>query len=189
LPPTLFALYNMAMPLEIRRAAARDADAVREIVVRALRETNARDYPASVIDRLASTLPDKVASKLEEGRAFVAVLDGRVVGTGSLDGQTVSSVFVHPRYQRRGVGTKLMEAIEHAASVESVTPLALQSSITALAFYAKRSFNVVSEAIHGDERTIFMAKEIPARLDGPGGPGARRRAPEPLGPPGVLSRR
>ncbi|MET3840475.1 hypothetical protein ABIE49_002553 [Bradyrhizobium sp. OAE829] len=38
--------------IAIRRAAADDARAVHDIVLRALCETNARDYPASVIDRL-----------------------------------------------------------------------------------------------------------------------------------------
>ena len=58
--------YNMTTDLEIRRATAADTGAVYEIVLRALRETNARDYPASVIDRLVLTLPEGVASKLEE---------------------------------------------------------------------------------------------------------------------------
>jgi hypothetical protein len=41
-------------------------------------------------------LPDKVASNLETSFAFVAVVSGQVVGTGSLNGQTAGSVYVHP---------------------------------------------------------------------------------------------
>jgi GNAT superfamily N-acetyltransferase len=152
------------MPYEqivIRRATAEDAEAVYEVVLRALRETNAGDYPASVLDRLVLTLPDKVASNLETWRAFVAIADGRVVGTGSLSGQTVSSVFVHPEYQRRGVATKLMDAIESAAIAQSVQTLRVQSSVTAQAFYARKGFKVVQESFYGEERTIVMSKDIP----------------------------
>jgi GNAT superfamily N-acetyltransferase len=152
------------MPIDVRRAAAGDSGAVYEVVLRAVRETNARDYPASVIDRLAASLPEKVASKLEEQRAYVAIVDGRIVGTGSLDGQTVSSVFVHPDYQGRGVGAKLMDAIETAANAQSGSALTLQSSITAQAFYAKRGFRVVREAFCGEERTIHMSKDIPSPI-------------------------
>src|SRR5712664_1252417 len=81
------------MEIVIRRATAADAEIVHKIVLLALRETNARDYPSSVIDRLVLTLPDKVASNLETWCAFVAIVNGRVVGTGSLNGQTVSSVY------------------------------------------------------------------------------------------------
>jgi hypothetical protein len=75
-----------AMEIVIRPATAADAGAVHKIVLLALRETNARDYPPSVIDRLVSTLPDKVASYLTIWRTFVAIVDGQVVGTGSLNG-------------------------------------------------------------------------------------------------------
>jgi hypothetical protein len=43
----------MTTEVEIRRATAGDGEAVYEIVLKALREANSRDYPASVIDRLA----------------------------------------------------------------------------------------------------------------------------------------
>jgi hypothetical protein len=86
----------MTRGVEIRRATAGDAEAVYQIVLRALRETNARDYPASVIDRLVLTLPEGVASKLEEWQAYVAVVDGRIVGTGTLNGKTVRAGLYSP---------------------------------------------------------------------------------------------
>src|SRR5579871_6721474 len=109
------ATRRTGMQIEIRRASAADKGAVRDIVLRAVRETNARDYPPSVIDRLAASLPDAVATKLDELHAYVAVLDGRVVGTARLSGDTVSSVFVCPDHQGQGIGTKLMDAIERIA--------------------------------------------------------------------------
>ena len=150
----------MTTDVEIRRATAGDAEVVYEIVLRALRETNARDYPASVIDRLVLTLPKGVASKLEEWHAYVAVVDGRIVGTGSLNGKTVRAVFVHPDYQGLGIGTKLMDVVENAANLQSERTLVVQSSITAQPFYAKRGFKVVREAVYGEERTIIMSKDI-----------------------------
>jgi N-acetylglutamate synthase-like GNAT family acetyltransferase len=154
------ATYDMTTELEIRRATAGDAEAVYEVVLRALRETNARDYPASVIDRLVLILPKRIASMLEEWHAYVAVVDGRTVGTGSLNGNTVRAVFVHPDYQGRSIGKKLMDAVENAANVQSVNTLIVQSSITAQPFYAKRGFKVVREAFYGEERTIVMSKDI-----------------------------
>jgi len=150
----------MSTEAEIRRATAGDAEAVYEIVLRALRETNSRDYPASVIDRLVLTLPKGVASKLEEWQAYVAVVDGRIVGTGSLNGKTVRAVFVHPDYQGRGIGAKLMDVVENAAKLQSERTLGVQSSITAQEFYAKRGFKIVREAFYGEERTIVMSKDI-----------------------------
>lgn len=144
----------------IRRATADDSRAVREIVLQALRETNARDYPASVIERLVLTLPDKVASKLGTWHSFVAIADGRVVGTAGLSGHTVKSVFVHPDYQRGGVATKLMGAIEGAALARSVRSLDVQSSITAQRLYETCGFSIVREEFYGEERAIVMSKAL-----------------------------
>jgi ribosomal protein S18 acetylase RimI-like enzyme len=149
------------MEIVIRQATAADAEAVHKIVLLALRETNARDYPPSVIERLVLALPDKVASNLETWCAFVAIVDGRVVGTGSLNGQTLTSVYVHPDFQGRGVATRLMDAVENAANAQSQRTLNVQSSVTAKAFYAKRGFKVVREGHFGEEPTILMSKDIP----------------------------
>ena len=146
--------------IAIRRATADDSRAVHEIVLQALRETNAKDYPASVIERLVLTLPEKVASSLEIWHAFVAIADGRVVGTASLSGNTVKSVFVHPDYQRGGVATKLMGAVEDAALAQSVHLLNVPSSITAQLFYAKCGFSIVREEFYGEERTIIMSTAL-----------------------------
>ncbi|WP_194389230.1 GNAT family N-acetyltransferase [Bradyrhizobium sp. CCBAU 51765] len=151
--------------IAIRRATADDCHAVHDIVLRALRETNARDYPASVIDRLVLTLPEKVASNLEGWHAFVAIVDGRVVGTASLSGDTVKSVFVHPDHQRGGIATKLMGAVENVALAQSIRALNVQSSITAQPFYAKWGFNVVREEFYGEERTIVMSKPFRGASD------------------------
>ena len=140
------------MSIEIRRATAEDAAAVREIVLRALLEVNARDYPASVIDRLAATLPERIAATLGQAQAYVATDAGRVVGTARLNGRTVTSVFVNPEDMGRGVGAKLLDAIESAARENSETNLELQSSVTAFEFYQKRGFAVVREELLGEER-------------------------------------
>jgi N-acetylglutamate synthase-like GNAT family acetyltransferase len=146
--------------IAVRRATQDDSVAVHDVVLRALLDTNAKDYPAAVIDRLVLTLPEKVASNLDTWHAFVAIVGGRVVGTASLSGNIVKSVYIHPDYQRRGVATKLMGEIENAALAQSVRSLDVQSSITAQPFYAVRGFNIVQEKFYGEERTITMSKAL-----------------------------
>ena len=153
------------MSLEVRRATTEDADAVREIVLRALMEVNARDYPASVIDRLAAILPERIAATLGQAQAYVATDAGRVVGTARLNGRTVASVFVNPGDMGRGVGAKLLDAIESAARENSETTLDLLSSVTACEFYKKRGFAVIREDFLGEERVILMTKRLAGRRD------------------------
>lgn len=84
-----------------------------------------------------------------------------VVGTASLDGAVVRTVFISPGMQGQGVGTRLMAEVELIARSKGVTLLTVPSSVTAEAFYAKLGFQAVRDSYHGDERTIIMERLLP----------------------------
>jgi len=145
----------------IRRAQAKDAEEISRIILRALRITNAADYPPHVIDAVAlSFTPKQVSAQLATRQVFVAIVDGQVVGTASLHGQVVRSVYVDPDHQKCGIGGKLMDAVEQLARDQSIGTLGVPSSITAQGFYHRRGFLFVREEVHGDERTVVMKKML-----------------------------
>lgn len=82
------------------------------------------------------------------------------MGTASLDGRVVRTVFVSPSNQRQGIGRKLMEAVERVARDEGVNVLSVPSSVTAEAFYTGLGYIAKSDSYHGDERSIIMAREL-----------------------------
>jgi GNAT superfamily N-acetyltransferase len=146
---------------EIRRAVALDAEAISRVILRALHETNARDYPAHVIASVAENFSaERVGEKLTTREVYVAIVDGAVVGTASLDGRAIRSVYVDPTYQRKGIGAGLMDVLEGLARERVVPTISVPSSITAEGFYRKLGFVFVRDEIHGDERTIIMKKDI-----------------------------
>lgn len=91
---------------------------------------------------------------------FVALADNRVVGTASLDGQVVRTVFVRPRLQGQGIGRQLMNAVEQTAKRLGVEILSVPSSVTAARFYRRLGYSVVRETFHGEERTIVMERRL-----------------------------
>jgi GNAT superfamily N-acetyltransferase len=151
----------MRIAAEIRRALPSDAEEISRVIVRALHETNRRDYPAHVITAVAANFsPERVAEKLAARRAYVAIVDGAIVGTASLDGRVIRSVYVDPTYQGKGIGAGLMDVLEDLAREQAVSTLSVPSSITAEGFYRKLGFVFVRDEFHGDERTIIMKKDI-----------------------------
>jgi predicted N-acetyltransferase YhbS len=148
---------------EIRRAMTADAGGISRAVTRALRETNARDYPPHIIARLvASFSPERVAVQIASRIAYVALSEGVIVGTASLSDNVIKTVFVDPDHQGKGLGAKLMDIVERAARDRGIAVLSVPSSITALGFYARLGFVPVREEHHGDERTIIMTKSVAA---------------------------
>lgn len=153
--------FAMSLALTIRRATDKDAEAVSRVIIAALRETNARDYTPDIIARVEQSFsPPAMLEFFRRRQVFVAVIGERLVGTASLDGETVRSMFVDPLLQGHGIGRRLMLEVEQAARADGVATLTVPSSVTAEAFYARLGFRPIRDSYHGDERTIIMGRSL-----------------------------
>jgi N-acetylglutamate synthase-like GNAT family acetyltransferase len=131
------------------------------VIISALRETNAKNYSEAVIWRLEESFsPAAVLELMRRRLVFAAVLNERVVGTASLDGPVIRTVFVMPACEGRGIGRKLMAEVAQAAMKRGLTALSVPSSVTAESFYAKLGFSAVRDSCHGEERTILMERSL-----------------------------
>ena len=91
--------------IEIRREGAADVAAIRDVNVRAF----GQDQEADIVD----TLRSNGAASL----SLVATVDDRIVGhimyspvqIGSVEGSGLGPMAVLPEYQRRGIGSRLVE--------------------------------------------------------------------------------
>ena len=147
------------MQCTIRPAVEDDADDISAVILRTLRETNAKDYASGIIERIAQGFGQSaVLQMIGKPTVFVATIGSRVVGTASLDGSVVRTVFVAPDVQARGIGKLLMAEIERTARERHIPRLAVPSSLTAETFYARLGFSAVRDSYHGDERTIIMER-------------------------------
>ncbi|WP_099236722.1 GNAT family acetyltransferase [Pseudomonas sp. ICMP 460] len=152
------------MSIAIRLAQATDADEISQVILAALHSSNARDYPADVIARVASNFTaEAVLALLERRVVLVAIQDQVIVATAALDGNVVRSVFVNPALQGQGIGRLLMLDIEVRAREAGVTVLNVPSSLTAEPFYTQLGFHTVRDVYHGNERTLVMEKVLSSR--------------------------
>jgi GNAT superfamily N-acetyltransferase len=149
------------MKCSIRLALVDDADEISAVILRALRETNAKDYTDEVIERVERSFsPSAVLQLIGKRTVFVATVGSRVVGTASLDGSVVRTVFVAPDAQTQGIGKLLMAEVERTARQQNIPSLTVPSSITAEPFYARLGFKAVRDSYYGDERTIIMERSL-----------------------------
>ena len=149
------------MDCTIRPALDDDAADISAVILRALRETNAKDYTDEIIARVELSFgPDAVRALIANRTVFVATIGNRVVGTASLDGSVVRTVFVAPDVQARGIGKLLMAQVEHIARSRNIPVLTVPSSVTAETFYGRLGFKSVRDSYHGDERTIIMERSL-----------------------------
>lgn len=93
------------MGYSIRLAQEADVEAISAVVLSALRETNAKDYSQDIISRVVQNFTPAAVRKLLASRIVCVATNGKnVVGTASLDGAVIRTVFVSPSMQGQGVG-------------------------------------------------------------------------------------
>lgn len=148
--------------MRIRKIKKEDAVEVSNIIRRCLREVNSKDYPKKAITGLCNFFtPDLIIKNMGDRTMYVAVEEGNVIGTASLKGDKVFTVFVNPDYHGRGVGSKLMDKVEELARDKKYKILKVPSGLSSLDFYRHRGYKEVRRvhsADHGD--TIEMEKKI-----------------------------
>jgi N-acetylglutamate synthase-like GNAT family acetyltransferase len=154
--------------LNIRRAVQEDKEAVWRVHGRAIRETCAGHYSREVIEIWAGRLrPEKYAEAIDRYDFFVAEEDGEVVGFGELgrEAGAIQGLYVSPEVKGRGVGWKLLCALEERARAYGLKSLRLTSSLNAVPFYERAGFAAVEELKEtiapGVERaSVRMFKEL-----------------------------
>jgi GNAT superfamily N-acetyltransferase len=130
----------------IRLGTPDDLDAVRDVYRRASL-SNPTDH-----DRLLAHPEYLVLGPegLAEGRTWVAVEDGEVVGFASwmrvAAAVELEDLFVEPRWMRRGVATALLTRIADHLRSEGVARLEVTANPDAMAFYRAMGFTDVGLA-------------------------------------------
>jgi GNAT superfamily N-acetyltransferase len=151
--------------MRIERFQASQADAVSRIIRRDLIEINSRDSSRDRIDALVAYFsPEKIEENARSQCTFVAIENGQVVGTASLDnfGSTerpdyyAVTVFVLPELHGQGIGTRLMEAVESKARQLGAKRITVRAAITAKGFYLKLGYNFLDGVEELDENRNYI---------------------------------
>ncbi|MFC1974966.1 GNAT family N-acetyltransferase [Chloroflexota bacterium] len=146
----------------IRKFNQEDAAQTATLIQKALIQVNSRDYSSKIIGHLVQAYTaERLVELAAEREIFVAVEDQMILGTASLAGDTIYTVFVHPDHHGRGIGTELMEAIESRASEKGIQTVSLPSSTTAYQFYQRLGYREVKR-VQSDEHgmNIIMTKGL-----------------------------
>jgi ribosomal protein S18 acetylase RimI-like enzyme len=147
----------VASDLTIRRFERGDAERVRELDERALREVNAYvDDPAVVKqmhpdgkETFDEDLYDIEGRYLDAGGEFlVGLVDGEIVAMGALERESdarakLTRVRVQPEYQRRGFGQAILDELEARAMESGFEELVLDTTArqeAARAFYEANGY-------------------------------------------------
>ena len=135
----------MSIDLQIKRAAAGDAESIAAILVEAFSEFR-NEYTAEAFEAVTPAA-DEIVRRLDEGPIWVAEKDGETLGTVSAVPEPewlyIRSMAVRPNAQGLGVGSGLLNAVEEYATENGFERLFLYTtyfSPHAIKVYEKHGF-------------------------------------------------
>jgi len=126
-----------------------DAEMISEIIRRNLMEVNIKDYDEKSMKTLCEIYDaNKVTEIASYANMYVALLDDKIVGTGSIssywgseDESILLTVFVVPEWHGVGIGSRIMDALETDELYMRAKRIEIPSSITARNFYMKFGYS------------------------------------------------
>lgn len=135
---------NRLSPLQIRPAQAAEFNRLITLQTQSLRQLSQGYYTRPQIRSLEQSQAQ--ARSLQTEVILVAVLDDHLVGFVALmqspRAGLISGLYVHPDWARRGIGRRLVEAIEQTAIAAGAQWLTVTASLTAVEFYRRQGYTL-----------------------------------------------
>jgi GNAT superfamily N-acetyltransferase len=180
------------MCLKVRLATPADVPVLRALIAASVRGLQANDYTPGQLEAALTSVYGVDTQLIADGTYFAVETNSlpvEIVGCGGWskrktlyggdqwkgredsfldprqDAAKIRAFFVHPEWARRGIGTLILDACEHAAMTAGFTRLEMGATLTGVPFYLARGY-VELERIGvplGNGETlgiVRMAKEI-----------------------------
>lgn len=143
----------------IRRASRDDANACWDVRRAAVMSQCANAYPLEQLEEWTGGTTPMAFENAVEDRFHVAMIEGRVAGTGTVDLKTgrIDAVFVHPDFMRRGIGAAMVAHLGALARAAGLDRIMLDSTLNAAPFYRRLGFEGETAAQYHSPRGLCMA--------------------------------
>lgn len=146
--------------MEYRKATEQDTAQIYNLVQTTITTIYPRYYPKEVVDFFCALHNEEaIRGDILAGNAGVLLAEGRIVGTGSYQGNHITRVYVLPEFQGKGYGSFIMDRLEDRIRTGH-EKAELDASLPACTLYEKRGYKTVKHARWNVENGVVLVYEI-----------------------------
>lgn len=154
--------------MNIRRFETSDAEAVSDVIIKTIRISNVKDYPAELMEELVkSQKPENVLERAGWTHFYVVEDNEQIIGCGAIgpywgkeDESSLFTIFVLPEYQGKGIGRLIIETLEKDEFFLRAKRIEIPSSITGCQFYRKFGYGYKDGKAELDEERIYRLEKF-----------------------------
>ena len=141
--------------MDIRKGKKEDAKEISELVKQSILATHTEIYPQDEIDhKLSIYSEENVKEYIEKGEYFVAEEDGKIIGCVLAKGNDMRSLYIDPKYMRKGLGTQLAQIAEDCIRNNGNDFVDIWASLVSVDFYKKRGFKIMKDIVDDKGRVL-----------------------------------
>lgn len=157
------------MKIYIRRALLADLPDIQQLQAESIRRLSTEHYNQTQIESLivSQTVSATDFWPIVGPLSYVACCHDEIVGMASRAAwfSVINGLYVHPKWARRGIGSRLLQKIEATSIQRRHRQLSVTSSQVAVPFYIANGFEIVVKdraIISGNSRIecAYMVKNL-----------------------------
>ena len=115
---------------------------VAEIVEKTIKAVYPHYYPSGAVQFFLDLHnEERIREAADREDIYFAVVQGKIVGTGSIRGNEICRLFILPEYQKKGYGSRLMDLLEDRVS-QKYQAVHIDASFPAESMYLKRGYQI-----------------------------------------------
>ena len=88
---------------------------------------------------------DNIRERAKNGYTLVYLIDGKIVGSGSLTGYRINDLFVDPALHGKGIGKRIMYSLFCEAEKQNIKSLQLIATPVSVSFFKHIGFQYISD--------------------------------------------
>ncbi|MEZ2304049.1 MAG: GNAT family N-acetyltransferase [Microcoleus sp.] len=134
--------------MKVRNYEIGDTEQIIKLFYETVHQVNIQDYTKAQVDAWAPVDSDREnwVKSLSNKFTFVATEGDIIAGFGELETNGhIDRFYCHKDFQRKGVGTKILEQIEAKAKELGLKTIFTEASITAQPFFENKYFRVIKQ--------------------------------------------
>ena len=105
--------------------------------------------------------PDQLIKRMKSFNYLVCQKNKKILGMGGLHGREVRTMYIHPNFQGKGIGSQILNKIEIMAKNNGLKKLFLYTHTKPSKFYLKNGWKTIKKYKNNKGKTVFyMEKKL-----------------------------
>jgi len=146
--------------LEYLKATRNNLEEIYELVQDTVRTVYPKYYPQEIVDFFCGIHNrESIQKDIEDGRVWILVDHGQLIGTGSYKDNHITRVYVNPLFQGQGNGSYIMQSLENIIAIHYEF-VELDASLPAISLYKKRGYMIQKQEKWICENDVVLSYEV-----------------------------